>query len=359
MRNTLWYLAGALLVTGCADAARPVDESGLAQAVTVSRVIPGHDLGSLGGPGAFSQAADINNAGVVVGVSHNRDGRSRAFRWTRNGGMKDLGTLDGGRQSGATRIVDNGQILGWSENAAGTRVPVRWNAAGRIEELRLPWLADTAYSHEVADFSQRGEVVGSATGDAMHGWYWSRATGMLDLRDQVPSCMENFAYAINAHGTVTGAACSGLGYPKAYTWDLERGYRFLDLGEFPESVAFGLAISDAGTVGGFIDIRLAGQSAPAIWPRGKGLVRLPNLPSRSPWGQVNGVNDRDIAVGYSADSNDAWQPVAWTNARTIVLLRTAERQGGAAAAINNRGQIVGWGATASGVTHAMLWAVER
>lgn len=355
MRNSFWYLAGALLVTGCADAARPVDESGLAQAVTVSRVIPGLDLGSLGGPGASSQAGDINNAGVVVGVSLNQAGLTRAFRWTRNGGMQDLGTLPGGTQSGATRIVDDGQILGWSDNAAGARVPVRWNTAGRIEQLQLPWLSDTAYTHETADFSQRGEVVGSATGEAMHGWYWSRATGMLDLRDQVPSCMENFAYAINAQGTVTGAACSGLGYPMAYTWNRERGYQFLDIGEFPESVAFGLAISDAGTVGGFIDVRLAGQPAPAIWPSGKGLVRLPNLPSREPWGQVNGVNDRDIAVGYSRDSTGAWQPVAWPNARTLLLLATAERQGGSAAAINNRRQVAGWGAGNGGARHAMLW----
>ncbi len=144
-----------------------MDESGLAQAVTVSRIISGHDLGN----------------------------------------------LLGGTQSGATRIVDDGQILGWSENAAGLRAPVRWNAAGRIEALRLPWLSDTANSHANADVSQRGEVVGSATGDAMYGWYWSKAAGMLDLRDQVPSSMENFAYAINAHGTVTGAACSGLGCP--------------------------------------------------------------------------------------------------------------------------------------------------
>lgn len=191
----------------------------------------------------------------------------------------------------------------------------------------------------------------------MHGWYWSRATGTLDLRDAVPSCMENFAYAINAHGTVTGAACSGLGYPMAYTWNLERGYQFLDIGEFPASVAVGLAISDAGTVGGFIDVRLAGPPAPAIWPRGKGLVRLPNLPNQHPWGQVNGVNDRDIAVGFSTDSTGAWQAVAWPNARTIVLLRTAERQGGSATAINNRGQIVGWGATPAGASHAMLWQV--
>ena len=201
MRNTLWYLAGAVLTTGCADAARPLDESGLAQAVTVSRIIPGHDLGSLGGPGTHSQAADINNAGVVVGVSQNRDGFSRAFRWTRTGGMQDLGTLPGSPRSGATRIVDNGQILGWSEVAEGAVVPVRWNAAGRIERLDIPPVPDSYYSNDVADFSERGEVVGSAIGDAMHGWYWSRVTGTVDLLDEVPSCGEFYAYAINAHGT--------------------------------------------------------------------------------------------------------------------------------------------------------------
>lgn len=49
------------------------------------------DLGTLAG-GNFSQAFDGNDAGVVVGSSTSRDG-SRAFVWSRTGGMQDLNAL--------------------------------------------------------------------------------------------------------------------------------------------------------------------------------------------------------------------------------------------------------------------------
>src|SRR5262249_55918269 len=51
------------------------------------------DLGTLPG-GDYSSASAINRAGEVVGTS-NTATSVRAFRWTRSGGMRDLGALPG------------------------------------------------------------------------------------------------------------------------------------------------------------------------------------------------------------------------------------------------------------------------
>ena len=67
-------------------------------------------LGTLGG--AWSTAAAVNNAGQVVGTSARRDGKPRAFVWSK-GTITGLGTL-GGSRSEATDINLQGDIVGWS-----------------------------------------------------------------------------------------------------------------------------------------------------------------------------------------------------------------------------------------------------
>src|SRR5262249_39074885 len=66
------------------------------------------DLGSLAGN--YSDAADLNQAGQVVGYATTADGFNYAFLWD-NGTMIELGTL-GGSYSYAYSINDLGQVVG-------------------------------------------------------------------------------------------------------------------------------------------------------------------------------------------------------------------------------------------------------
>lgn len=159
-------------------------------------------LGSLGGGGSWAQ--DINDLGQVVGYSENSRGKIRAFRWVngtmtsigtlggsvsrafginnknhivghsqltgnppnpngapithaflkKNGVMTDLGTL-GGRNSTALAINDAGQVVGWSETAAGIRHPFLWQN-GVMQDL----LAGSADSGTAAAITPFGVVVG-------------------------------------------------------------------------------------------------------------------------------------------------------------------------------------------------------
>ena len=75
------------------------------------------DLGTLEGA-LYSRANDINASEQIVGFSSTTlDGPySRAFVWTGQGGMSDLGTL-GGAFAQANSINDAGVVTGWSQTA--------------------------------------------------------------------------------------------------------------------------------------------------------------------------------------------------------------------------------------------------
>jgi uncharacterized membrane protein len=81
------------------------------------------DLGNLGST-AGNVGLSINNRGEVVGASQLRDDSTPfngtvGFFWTRQHGMKNLGTLPGDVASGAVAINDAGEIVGISIDPAG------------------------------------------------------------------------------------------------------------------------------------------------------------------------------------------------------------------------------------------------
>src|SRR2546423_14064332 len=116
------------------SAATPVGSSTRSTALT--RV----DLGTLGG--ASSYATAINSANIVVGWSEMPDGATHAFRWSNGGGMVDLGTLPGDRNSRAVAVLEGApqgipQILGMS-GSDGIWTTVVWAASGSISAPPIP-----------------------------------------------------------------------------------------------------------------------------------------------------------------------------------------------------------------------------
>jgi probable HAF family extracellular repeat protein len=88
------------------------------------------DLGSLAGPdGRSSQAAAVNNNGLVVGSSDDASGDTHAFSWTQAGGMKDLAPLTGDQYSYASDVNDSGMVVGTSQGSHLHAVRWETNAA--------------------------------------------------------------------------------------------------------------------------------------------------------------------------------------------------------------------------------------
>lgn len=245
--------------------------------------------------GCVTQPTGINDRGEVAGTSTDAVGARRAFRWTAESGIRDLGTLPGGRFSRAHKINELGQIVGVSEVLA-------------LGQDGVP-----AYQE--------------------HAFVWSESGGMRDL-GTFPGGRNSYPVAINARGHVLGRAellvddfvvlrggpARWASHP--FLWTPEDGMIDLD----PDPTHGWLHVGPIGFVGGTWypslgavalndrDEVIGKATAPSgwgggppmpqafYWSRETGAVQLP---TRSGFASVYDLNDDGMIVG------DDYTAIAW------------------------------------------------
>ena len=220
-----------------------------------------------------SRATDVNDVGVIVGSSHDAQGRERAVRWI-DGTPEDLGTL-GGEEATALGINHRGQIVGVSETE-GDLQGFLWED-GTLSALPPGPNAEFAYAEDIND---RGVVVGWSAGGAV----LQDATVWID---GVPTRLPSLAYeaaasAINNRGEIAGGSIPDY-------QESARGVRWVD-GEVedlptPPEVEFSSAndINERGHIVGF-------AFGTAVW-RGR------KFRSVDTQGQGQGTNLKGDVVG--------------------------------------------------------------
>jgi probable HAF family extracellular repeat protein len=338
-------------------------------------------LGTLGGKTSSAQA--INSRGQIVGSSTTARGTSHAFLW-QSGRMRDLGTL-GGKQSSALDINDNGQVIGSSTTASGALHGFLWQK-GRMVDIGT--LGGTESRADA--INNRGQIVGSSTvapgpdpnnpsedpdpGPSMHPFLWQNGR-KIDL-GSLPGRPVSVGVAINDRGDITGVASwrASTGNAamnpeyKAFLWHNGKLIALPDFGL--DDYVDVWAINDLRQVVGTCAVESDGGTLfhPVLWSNGRIIDLSPRDQTGATLfdGKALSINARGQVAGngrsFDSDSGIGSQRAyVWDKRRPIQL----EALGGvevalesSAAAINERGQVVGWATTTNGKKHAVLWTLR-
>jgi probable HAF family extracellular repeat protein len=267
------------------------------------------NLGTIPGSNNFSRGYGVNASGVVIGESDNNS--PRAFRWE-NGTMPQLPTL-GGPTAVAHGINDAGQIVGIANTGTASRAVI-WENGG-VRDLGAADGSTNTLARAWA-INARGDVAGvsRAVGTTSQATLWAGGGAPVALGSLADGTRFSEAFALNDARQVVGRSFTGA------------------------VTASGTSIFEA-----------------FLWQGGT-MTGLGSLGFT--FSQANGINASGWIVGSATDVSGApaaallWQDGASVDLNTLVddaagwTLRSAQ-------AINDRGQIVGYG-TVDGQTRAFV-----
>jgi probable HAF family extracellular repeat protein len=176
---------------------------------------------------------------------------------------------------------------------------------------------------------------------------------------------DGIAFGINDSGQIVGSSGSCVAYDPHANVNLFPNHALLwqngtmtdlgNLGGVTGSIA--VAINNAGQVVGDSDLPGDMFFHAFVWTQAKGMQDLGVLPGDA-YSTAVGINDSGQIVGLSLDANFNPHPVLWQNGVPIDLNTLIPGKSGLvlqlAESINSRGQIIGFGQTSTGDTHAFL-----
>ena len=292
----------------------------------------------------------LNNNGVVAGGIANSDGSVSLAEWSK-GVLTNLGVPPGlpSHDFNTPRVFginDCGAVVGTVHTSAGD-LPSRWFIYDRGRFSVLPLADPTDLGGAAIGINNRGEVVGydHTSTHKVTGWLWSNgAYSRLPV-----SGTSTAALGINSSGTIIGNRSLRL-IRRLLTGQLrrtgERGY-VLSHGTTQYLTGFVYAINDSGeAAGGSIS---NGQAMATVYKNGIATVIL-NLPS-----SAVGINSAASVVGsYQPAGYNRRHLFRWSANSGAFDLTPDGYRSAEAAAINDRGDILGFGETVSGESRYFL-----
>jgi hypothetical protein len=224
-------------------------------------------------------AQGINENGDVTGWVTGSPGRAWVF--TDGAGTTLLPNLPGKANGFAWEINDLGQVAGSSgfESIEPPERATRWND-GVPQDLGTLGTDSRAYS-----VNNLGHVAGSSTVSNSHGFFWSDATGIVDI---APNLGFTTAYDLNDADQVTGRAGNGF----AFRW--QNGVRTDLPPPAPWRYSAGLAINENGQIAGSVTNSTGNAQNFARYSNGVGWEVLGGFGQHN---ELWGINDRGDAVG--------------------------------------------------------------
>jgi probable HAF family extracellular repeat protein len=266
----------------------------------LAAIVAGMAAGTAGVPGVASAdvvrhagVSAINNPGQAVGWSTTGTGDTHAALWTRSGQVADLGTL-GGTESWAFGVNDLGEVVGHSRDASGTKRAFLWTEATGMRDLGGP--PGTRWC-EAYDINDRSQVVGRCEvtrPDGSTPYEWET------LGD------------INGSGEAASSFSTSGGHARLLRPTTAGGYDDVDLGTLPAGVdSFARDINERGEMAGGAFFGGPNWAYHAVvWSPGGIIQDLGTLGGTS--STASGVNDRGEVVGESAIASGELRGFRWS-----------------------------------------------
>ncbi len=350
----------ALLLAACqADRPTAALPTGLVSADAVTAEGAGvndyvmTDLGGFGG--RYNIARSINDSGHIVGTS-TRPGETandaHAFV-LKNGVLSPLPTLAGFQNSNANSIDATGRIIGRNYTPPfGPNPNVMWES-GDVFNLQpsYPTLASAASSNAL------GQIVGVCwvtQGSSRWGKACALVDGVTTFLDTTSQSGSSFALAINNAGKVVGRTDPNLnGTDHATEW-ISGVATFLPPIS-PPGASEAVDVNAVGNVVGSSTV-LVGQWRfvhATLWQNGVPIDLGAVGGSNS---RAAAINDRGHVVGSSRLPNQNDRAFLWRRGRMLMLPTGAMRiEASYAYDINNQNEIVGVLVLPDGAQRAVVW----
>jgi probable HAF family extracellular repeat protein len=242
----------------------------------------------------------------------------------------ELGSLGGG-QSEATAVNDRGQVVGYSQTAAGPFHPFLWQH-GTMTDLGVLVPGPDEFG-TATDINNNGQVVGYSVVDQtedqaiVHAFLWRRGT-LIDLGTLGGHSSQ--ASAINDRGEVVGWSSTADGKIHGFLW---RNGTMTNLG-----VHTAADVNDGGQVVGQVVGSDAGTPTASAFRWRRGTLTVLTAPALDASNAVAINNAGSVAVNGLAGLN--FNAYLWRSGR---LTELAPGQISEAVAINDRGTVLGVG----------------
>jgi uncharacterized membrane protein len=291
----------------------------------------------------------LSNNGVVAGGIVNSDGSVSLAQW-HEGVLTNLGVPPGlpSHDFNKVRVFginDSGTIVGTIHTAAG-ETPSRTFIYNRGGFTVLPLVDPTDLGGAAIGINNSGEVVGydRISSRSEIGWRWANgAYSSLPV-----SGTNTVALGINSGGTIIGNRSLSI-VQRLLTWQLccagQRGY-VLSHGTTQYLTGFVYAINDLGEAAGGTS---GGDALAAVFRNGIATVIL-SLPS-----SAVGINSSGKVIGsYQPAGYNRRHVFIWSASSGAFDLTPDGYRSAQAAAINNQGEVLGFGETSSGTSQYFL-----
>jgi uncharacterized membrane protein len=252
------------------------------------------DIGTVQPADQASQGYHISMTGIATGRSLGAP--TRAYSWTRYGGLIGLPNLTGRNFCAGNGVNDVGDVVGTGTTTSygSNPLPILWHN-GAVSQLPLPSGATVARAN---DINNAGVAVGSSgSGTAEYAAMYATGTGSRITALTATGCYMKTAYGINDAGLVVGQGIDPANASRnvGFVYDSVANVSF-EIDYLPgQNGAILFDVSNDGRVAGTGSLNQGG-SVPMIWTAAGGPKSIP-LPPNTSEGNARGVNNAGWVVG--------------------------------------------------------------